>query len=144
MKKFTAYLVASLIVSTVVAVFTELSIPDSLLNTLYSVAGVMFSVGMCIAVSPKTEEVTNMQIKQSIRQSYIRVRNTFIVFFAFDTILFILSGIDLLIAFSELISLICAIFILLSLIYFVYNFIALQNLGSDIEDQVLKEKTNNK
>lgn len=144
MKKFAAYLVISLIISATVAVLTKLSIPDGLLNTLYSVAGIVFSVGMCIAISPKTEEVTNMKMKKSIRQSYIKVRNAFIVFFVLDTILFILAGIDLLIAVREFIDLLCAIFILFSLVYFVYNFIALQQLGCDVEDQVLKEKMNEK
>lgn len=144
MKKFAAYMVISLAISASVSVFTKLSIPDSLLSTLYSVAGIVFSVGMCIAISPKTEEVTNMKMKQSIRQSYIKVRNTFIIFFAIDTILFVLASIDLLMKIHEFVSLLCTIFILFSLAYFVYNFIALQKLGCDVEDQVLKEKMNEK
>ena len=37
------------------------------LDTLYTVAGVIFSVGMSLTVSPKTDGVANETIKKSIR-----------------------------------------------------------------------------
>lgn len=120
----------------------SISVSAGLLNTLYTVAGVIFSVGMTIAISPKTGEVTLIQKRQIIRHEYRKIRNAFIVFFIFDTALFIISGLIICVKAQKIASLTCWIFILISIGYFIYNFIALQKLGDDIEDQILKERQN--
>lgn len=144
MKRFAAYLTVSLIASAVVAVCWGSAVSDSFLNTLYTVAGVVFSVGMSIAISPKTEEVTNLKMKHSIRRSYKRIRNTFMMFFAFDTVFLVLSSLEGCPDFQNIVRFMCLTFTLLSIAYFVWNFIELQKLGDDIEDQVLKERESDK
>lgn len=144
MFKSITYLILSCAIAFGVMWWTEFSIPVSagLLNTLYAVAGVIFSVGMTIAISPKTEDVTQIQKRQIIRREYRKIRNAFIVFFTLDTTLFIISGLNIYVKLQKVASLTCLIFVLISIGYFICNFIALQKLGDDIEDHILKERQN--
>lgn len=144
MKKFIIYLLGSLLVSAILAYFTEILIPSMLLSTLYTVAGIVFSVGMSIAISPKTDEVSYIKMRIAIRRSYQHVRNTFIILFLADTILFVLTGILESGKAQNFANLLCLCFVILSVAYFVWNFIELQRFGSQIEDQVLKEKEQTK
>lgn len=140
MRKIWVYSLFSLVLAAALAVLTKLTVPESMLNTLYTVAGVIFSVGMSITVSPKTESVMNMKMRKSIRTSYLNVRNSFMLFFAIDTLLLIASSAWSIAKYPSALDLACAIFTLLSIAYFVYNFMELQNLGNQIEDQIMKEQ----
>ena len=139
MKKSIAYLVFSIIVAGILAAFTSMCVSPPVLSTIYTVAGVIFSVGMSITISPKTERVTNSKMRQSIRSSYLRVRDSFLYLFGISTLLFILSEILTLDKYPSFFVLLCSLFLILSIIHYVFNFIKLQNLGEQIEDQVLKE-----
>lgn len=143
MKKLLILLPCSILAAFVLSFFINTVVPETLLSTLYTVAGVVFSVGMSIAISPKTDEVTNAEMKRRIRYSYKTVRNSFIAFFGIDTLLFVLSDIFACGKAHNVLSMSCVIFMLISVMYFVFNFIQLQNLSDEIEDQILKEKTLN-
>ncbi len=81
--------------------------------------------------------------RNNIRKSYLKVRNSFICLFGFDTVLFIIA--ELLPKSSNVstcIGIACAILLVESIIYFICNFIKLQKLGEDIENQILKEVSN--
>lgn len=110
------------------------------MSTLYTVAGVIFSVGMSIAISPKTDSVTNERMRMTIRASYARIRDSFMYLFGIGTILFIIAEVWTIKALPSFWSILCALYILISALFFVYNFTMLQKLGQQIEDQVLKEK----
>lgn len=138
MKRTAIYIVTSLVVAGILSAFTALDIPVSILSTLYAVAGVVFSVGMSIAISSKTESVTRKKAKEEIRSSYLRVRNSFMWIFAVDTIFFIATSWHIE-RFPAFINIAAVIFLLLSIIHFIINFLQLQRLGNNIEDQVLKE-----
>lgn len=140
MKRLLLLLILSFAIALPLALFTSVSISKYVLNTLYTVAGVIFSVGMSITISPKTDNVTNCQMKRTIRNSYIRVRNAFMYFFCLDTILFILTEGVKLDKCPTLLNNLCGLFLILSIVYYVYNFIQLQELGEQIEDQVFREK----
>ena len=139
MKKSIAYLVFSIIAAGILAAFTSICVTHPVLSTIYTVAGVIFSVGMSITISPKTERVTNSNMRQSIRSSYLRVRDSFLFLFGISTLLFILSEILSLDKYPSFFILLCTLFLILSIIHYVYNFMELQKLGEQIEDQVLKE-----
>ena len=111
-----------------------------MLGTIYTVAGVIFSVGMSIAISPKTDSVANEKMRIAIRSSYLRVRNSFMYLFSICTILFILAEVLTIKALPSFWDILCMVFILVSVVFFIYNFTMLQKLGEQIEDQVLKEK----
>lgn len=143
MKKLIIFLSCSILGAFLLSIFIGIEAAETLLSTLYTVAGVVFSVGMSIAISPKTNEVTNVSVKLRIRESYKYARDSFIAYFAIDTLLFVLSELELCPRIHEIFSVSCAIFTLISVGYFVYNFIQLQKLGDEIEDRILKEKSIN-
>ena len=141
MKKILAYLLFSIAISWAISEFTSLLVPGEVLGTLYTVAGVIFSVGMSLAISPKTESVTNERMRALIRLSYLRIRDSFMYLFGIGTILFILAEVWTIKSLPSFWDILCTIFILISVVYYIYNFTQLQKLGGQIEDQVLKEKT---
>ena len=139
MKRSIAYLVVSFIAAGALAAFTSIEVSTTVLNTIYTVAGVIFSVGMSITISPKTERVTNEKMRRLIRSSFLRVRDSFLFLFGISSVLFILSEILSIDKYPTFFVLLCALFLILSIIHYVFNFISLQNLGEQIEDQVIKE-----
>lgn len=141
MKKMIAYLLLSTVSAVALSICTEISIPDNVLSTLYTVAGVIFSVGMSLTITPKTDMVTVESMRKKIRASFIRIRDLFIWFFILDTILFIMAEGDFFPSITVFFNISCGIFLLFSVAYYIANFISLQKLGEQIEDQVQKEKT---
>lgn len=140
MKRVLAYLVFSIVLAGVLSAFTPIGVSNDVLNTIYTVAGVIFSVGMSIAITPKTEKVTNDKIRMAIRASYLAVRNSFMYLFGIGTILFVVAQAWKIKKYLTGLALLCAIFILISIIHYIYNFVRLQKLGEEVEDQVLKEE----
>lgn len=138
-KKIIAYLAFSLVVAGLLALFTEIKVDSGVLNTLYTVAGVIFSVGMSIAISAKTDQVTKENKRKSIRHSYMTVRNSFMWLFGISTLLFIVAQVCCIAKYPAALDLLCVVFILVSIVYYIYNFVRLHKLGEDVEDQVLKE-----
>lgn len=144
MKRSVIFFVLSVVVAWALSAVTNIVVPDMILSTLYTVAGIIFSVGMSIAISPKTEGVTNQAMRKAIRESFLTVRNSFICWFGFDTIAFILANVCIVPPYPEAFHILCAVFILVSIVYYTINFIQLQRLGEQIEDQILKERTEGK
>lgn len=142
MKKMLAYLLLSTVPAVALSICTEISIPDNVLSTLYTVAGVIFSVGMSLTISPKTDAVTVDSMRKKIRASFIRIRDLFIWFFILDTILFIMAEGGFFPKITNFFNISCGIFLFFSVSYYIVNFISLQKLGEQIEDQIQKEKTN--
>ncbi len=140
MIKSLAYLFFSAGVAALLAVYTCVTIPEPVLTTLYTVAGVIFSVGMSIAITPKTDGVTNTEKRITIRKSYQVVRNSFMYLFAFDTLVFIAAEVLRGAKLDSFMGIACVLFVLISIVYYTLNFIELQRLGNDIEEQILKEK----
>lgn len=143
MKRMLLYILVSTGIAAALSLWTSITVSKEVLSTLYTVAGVIFSVGMSITIAPKTDNVSNVTIKKSIRKSYLNVRNSFMYFFGANTIIFILSG-DIAIKGipASFFEILCAVYLLISIIYYIYNFIKLQELGEQIEDQVMKERNN--
>lgn len=139
-KNFLVYLLFSIVVAALLSIFTKIEVDGGVLNTLYTVAGVIFSVGMSIAISAKTERVAKERNRKAIRDSYKTVRNSFMLLFGISTILFIIAQAYTIEKFPAALDLLCAIFIFVSIVYYIYNFIKLHKLGEDIEDQILKEE----
>lgn len=140
MKRVLLYFIILSGVAGLLSSYTSINVPTSIFRTLYTVVGVVFSVGMSIAISSKADGVTNERMRRSIRSSYVRVRNSFMILFLFDTILYLfvelISGNTAFLRYSVML---CTLYFFVSIIHFIYNFIKLQELGEQIEDQVLKE-----
>lgn len=138
-KKILAYLVFSIVAAGLLSVFTKTEVDSGILNTLYTVASVIFSVGMSIAISAKTDQVTKESNRKLIRSSYMTVRNSFMLLFGISTILYIAAQAYTISKYPAVLDILCAIFLLMSIVYYIFNFIKLHKLGDDIEDQILKE-----
>lgn len=65
MKRMLAYLLITIVSAIVLSLYTSISIQSEVLSTLYTVAGVIFSVGMSLTISPKTDSVTNDSMKKA-------------------------------------------------------------------------------
>lgn len=142
MRKILIFLLIAVATATVISMLTCIDIPKDVLNTLYTVAGVIFSVGMSLTISSKTDNVTNALMKKSIRNSYLKVRNSFLYYFGIDTALFILTSFTIGKIPASFFNVLCLIFLLISVAYYIYNFTRLQELGKEIEDQAQRERSN--
>lgn len=140
MKKIVTYLLFSVVLAGIISVFTTFGVSDSINSTLYTVASIIFSVGMSLTISPKTDKVTNPEWRKTIRKSYLNIRNSFLLLFIISTIVFIMAETWQIKNIPFLFKNLCALFLLISICYYTYNFIRLQRLGEEIEDQVLKEQ----
>lgn len=138
-KKIFAYLLFSVLATGLLVLFTGVDVDIDVLNTLYTVAGIIFSVGMSIAISAKTDQVTKDNKRNAIRRSYKNVRDSFMFLFGISTVLFIVAQVFSITKYPSALSLLCAIFLLVSIVYYVFNFVKLHKLGEDIEDQILRE-----
>ena len=138
-KKIFAYLLFSVLATGLLVLFTGGDVDINVLNTLYTVAGIIFSVGMSIAISAKTDQVTKDNKRNAIRRSYKNVRDSFMFLFGISTVLFIVAQVFSITKYPSALSLLCAIFLLVSIVYYVFNFVKLHKLGEDIEDQILRE-----
>lgn len=119
------------------------SLSLNLIEILYTVSGILFSVGIGLVVTFKLGNVKHPTYRREIKKSVLTVRNSFFFYFAISTIIFILCSenkdsylsintnfvnISLNLSFLSLIT------IIISMIYYITNFIALQKLNDDIEN----------
>lgn len=143
-RKIAVNLVAFLLSILLASIVTER--PNaSFMNTIYTVAGIMFSIGMGIICTFSPDKVKNKDFFLSIRSNINTVRNSFIFYFSLISGGFLLyQGFpDLEWSFAykrfELtlsISLLTAVLIVISIVYFILNFLAIQQLNLDISERV--------
>lgn len=127
--------------------FPEFNPGNGAVSTLYTVSGIMFSIGMSLIVTSSAVGVKNIRIRNGIRKEIHIVRNHFIECFVLISILYILlsSAADKHGFFTifENLSLkyshVLVFTIAYSIIYFVWNFLAIQRLNYQIEDALDKE-----
>lgn len=125
--------------------------PDSFFSsTIYTVAGIMFSIGLGLIVTFNPSGVKNRAFLLEIRRNIGNVRNSFLIHFGLTTFYYILNqyldkkeykfqpveGLEL--TFS--IPLFLCLLMIYSLIFFIVNFIHIQRLNNDIVDRVNKEQ----
>lgn len=136
MKRIVSIYSACVIVAVLLSLpFPTFLIRESAVNALYTVAGIMFSIGLSLTVISNTSGIKNRDIKQRIRREIKATRNHFIYSFLFASLAYFLYLIvpPLNCAFlnrSWAMVLIQGV----SIAYFVYNFIALQRFNEQIED----------
>lgn len=130
-------------------------VDDFLMNTIYTVSGIMFSIGIGLIVTFNFQGVKNKSYILTIRSNLNKVRNNYISFFVLSTISFILEnylskieskinseniGLQMInigenIKFSMNFSMFLFLLILFSIAYFIINFLELQKLNNDIFDK---------
>lgn len=90
MKQVKGFLLC-LVVSMLVAAFSDITIENDVSNTLFTIVGIMFSIGMSIAVTSNTSIVVNKSIRKNIREEIDRIRDLFISCFAVDACIYVLN-----------------------------------------------------
>ena len=131
-----------LVISILVAIFSDITIESDLYNTLFTIVGIMFSIGMSIAVTSNTSAVVNKKVRKNIREEINRIRDLFIICFTVVAFIYVLNIIfvnwTLNLCGYKIFNL--AIFQLIiqlySIAYFVVNFKSLQNLNNQIGDAI--------
>lgn len=124
--------------------------PDSFFaSTVFTVAGIMFSIGLGLIVTFNPSGVKNTNYLRAIRRNVAKVRNSFLLHFGSTTFFYIINQyvanyeISFLLFHKVTILFSASIFLCLmmifSSIYFIINFIELQRLNNDIFDVVNKE-----
>ena len=137
--------------------FTDVK-PDNLfLNTCFTVSSIVFSVGLILIVTFNLTGIKNRYYIEKIRDVIHNMRNKFISYFFMVVIIYLLgnyininnikiisiSGFDIM---FDLSTFFCMM-IILSVAYFIVNFLEIQKLNEDIFDRVNRElskmETNN-
>ncbi len=122
-------------------------------STLYTIVGIVFSVGMSLIISVSTREVKNREAKKGIRHKMSYVTNSYILSFALASILFILLDVrgnalpehqPKIIELFRYVVFWKSDFLVLSLGFYVLsyigNFMAIQDMNREIEDIIDNER----
>lgn len=124
-------------------------ISNDVLSTFYTVSGIMFSIGMSLTIISNTTGVRNHSIRLRIRKNIKKVRDYFIWCFSIVSIIFVIRTIIIGIEIGRnpisaivksYISWLTLLYILYSIYYFIFNFIAIQHLNEEIEEAIYKAK----
>lgn len=142
MKKLTIGIFISGILSVIISsYFPCLSLANKI-STLYSISGIMFSIGMSIIVTSSFTKIRNLKIRSRIHRSYNSVRNSYICYFLFVSILYMFQDSNQTYVIYKELNLNYSIFVglcmILSITFFVVNFIDLQRLNHQIEEELEK------
>lgn len=114
----------------------------SKLGTLYSVSGIMFSIGMSLIVTSSFSKIKNSSIKHKIENEYDNVRNTYICEFIIISILYMFyspsKGEVQFYAIKFTYVAFVALSVTYSILFFILNFIELQKLNKEIDELLNK------
>lgn len=118
-------------------------------ETLYTVVGIMFSVGMSLIISVSTSNVQNIEAKKGIRKRMKTVTQNYVISFAVVTFFFIIFNVNCALHNTDLLPIYKWIAIrktdfitmlsAMSIVYYVVNFMTTQSMNREIEDIIDKE-----
>ena len=142
-------ILAILLATVLVSNFHRIPSPsDAFISTLYTVCGIVFSVGLGFLVSFSLQGLENKNYIAEIRKNLAKVRRRFIFYFLISTCCILLSHFiaeecSILSYNGICLNLRClfAFAIIYSIAYFVWNFLVINHLKDEIFDRILKEKT---
>lgn len=123
--------------------------PDEfLIQSIYTVAGIIFSIGLSLVVTFSMHGLKKKSYISDIRRSLLDIRKSFISYFAASTIFLIINNyIGSTVLSKEMlgikielsISILSCFVILYTIIYFITNMILLQKLNNDLFDKLNEE-----
>lgn len=122
-------------------------------TTLYTIVGIVFSVGMSLIISVSTRDVKNKDAKKGIRRKMTNVTYSYILSFGLASFLFILLDVRsnvvpevqprtveiiryIVFWKSDFMVLTLCLYILI----YIGNFLAIQDMNREIEDVIEKER----
>lgn len=139
-----------------ISIVVPIEFDNFFINTIFTVAGIMFSVGLGLIVTFNVGDIKNKSYILKIRDSINGVRNSFLKHFTLVTVCYIFdyylrqSELDIttLHVFKHYInlnwSILFCLLMIYSIVYFIINFIKIQALNNDIVDKLIKENNSNK
>ena len=132
----------------ILSVFINKQLDEFFMNTIYTVAGIMFSIGIGLVATFSLHGIKNPSYVKTIRKNLNCVRNSFIRYFSISTILYIADkyikdDLNSLIIFSFKefsfnfnFSLFAVLVMFYAIFYYIINFLAMQKLNDDIFDKL--------
>lgn len=122
-------------------------VSNVVISTLFTVVGVIFSVGMSLIVSISTSSVKNKDARDVFRSQLSKIRTRFIIVFVVISFLYVLLPIegthveliilqlkDVVIKLNFSNFLVCGL--LLGIIYYIVNFYSIQTSVYSLEDRI--------
>ena len=137
-----------LLFAVILSLFFKWYLNDYYMNTLFTILGIMFSIAMGLLITFNLQGIKNKRIIDLLRSNIKKVRHSYIKYFAFSTLFYLLEKYlrdkgNNLYAFSirEIsitinFSLITVVIFVYSIISFIMNFIAMQKLSDSLYDEV--------
>lgn len=121
----------------------------TVLQTLFTVSGIVFSISMSLLVSFNLSKILNKKIRITLRAEIAHTRNMLLLDFSIATIAIVVALIwdeDYLRITYKFVTidvmLISIALVLNSLLYEIYNFQELHKLHTNIEDKIINEEIN--
>lgn len=140
-------LLCAFIISMIISFF-GLRGHDVILQSLFTVLGITFSISMSILISFDLSKVCNKSIRMSLRLRCRHILDQLIIDFIVSCSIFVLglmcngyTPINILSVFPLDILLLSISVLTFSLIYELYNFKKIQRLKDDIADRILDEES---
>lgn len=141
-------LFASLIISVLFPTFlSSIVVDESVISTLFTIVGIIFSVGMSLIISVSTSGVKNKEARSVFRKQLSDIRFRFITTFIILTIFYIILPIDnnkeklniaqirdVTIRISFHIFMVICLFA--GIIYYIVNYYSIQNSVYELEDRI--------
>lgn len=123
----------------------EIIVSDSAVNTIFTIIGVFFSVGMSLVIANPQAYIINETIKKNVIHVLKTVKSTYMILFLFVSILYILipnndAEITIKIFTINARDIFVAI-CLYTLLKFVINFNDMYNLFQSVKDEIDKNLT---
>lgn len=144
MRQLIVRLIIAMCLGIVLSFYLPKQINGGLIQALFTVLGIVFSIAMGLLVSFNLSSVLNDDFRKSIRSSLESTRNWLLIDFTISTLAFAIGVIysNLQICIKGVCvkcEIICLSLILVSLIYEIYNFRLINKLRIDIEERLIKE-----
>lgn len=137
-----------LVIFVIISLITTLSIDGFFINTIYTVSGIMFSLGLGLIVTFNMTGVENPSHIVQIRYNINEVRNSFLIYFGVTTLCYLMDYYlkqNSLNIYSMKVgavevdfnwSILFCLVMFYSIIYYVINFIEIQKMNNDIFDKL--------
>lgn len=136
-----------LVLSVVIASVWSVKLDSTFINTIYTISGIMFSIGMGVICTFSPDKIKNIQLFSRVKENIITVRNSFLFYFALVSFFYLLyllcSNFEKTIFISDIklvfnLSVFLLGQIILSIIFFITNFLEIQKLNFDIVERTNK------
>lgn len=156
MKKSIIVILFIILITLIISNVWIIQIESSVLSAFFTVAGIVFSIGLSLIVSFNMTGIENPSFIKNIRSDLYVLKNKYLIYFGFSSAIYLLNEILFpkqslslnIVTIYELseyeivfnIGLLACVSFIFSIIYSVNNMLRTQKLNHDIFDEVLNNK----